>query len=155
MSEIDASLKTNLQGKLFDLALFELVKNYRESFEPLWTRDSWVKFLILLALQAGLSGDQENLEIFIEALGQKVTAKMRRIFFERRLEELGVILMGDPSDKQVLIMPMNSKTKITNKEASQALELVGLQPRTTTDQILWENHESLIAIPWKSPDNKT
>ena len=149
MSAMDGSLKTSLQGKLFDLALLELVKNYRESFEPLWSTDSWVKFLILLALKSGLSGDQKDLEIFVEALGHKVTAKMRRIFFERRLEDLGLVIMADPSEKQVLIIPITSQLQVTHAKASKALELVGLSKKILTDQTLWENHEPLVAIPWK------
>ncbi len=155
MSSIDASLKTNLQGKLFDLALLELVKNYRESFEPLWSTDSWVKFLILLALKSGLSGEQESLELFAEAIGHRVTSKMRRVFFERRLEEQGLLLMADPSEAQVLIMPTAAETEITEQLASDALRLVGLADRTVADPTLWESHDSLLAIPWKFPYKKS
>ncbi len=149
MSESDASLKTHIQGKLFDLALFELVKNYRESFKPLWSTDSWVKFLIFLALRSGLSGEQEAIGIFVKALGNKVTSKMRRVFFERRLEAIGLLVMADPAEKQVLIMPMNPKTNLTKDQAAEAIEAVGLEKRTIPDQTNWKQLDSLIAIPWK------
>ena len=61
--------KIFIQSKVFEFAYSELVRSHRDSFQPLWTVDSWVKVLIWLALNCGLSGDRESLEIFSQALG--------------------------------------------------------------------------------------
>ena len=58
-----------LQGTLVDFALMELIRQHRESFQPLWTVDSWAKLLIWLALNCGLSGERDSLEQFAKALG--------------------------------------------------------------------------------------
>ena len=70
--------QANIQAKIFDFALSELVRNQRESFEPIWTVDSWVKLLIWLSLNCGFSGERESLEIFANALGAPLTIKMRK-----------------------------------------------------------------------------
>ena len=75
--------ETRLQAKVFDFALAELVLEHRTSFDPLWTVDSWVKFLIWMALNCGLSGEKDSLEFFANALGAPLSSRMRRIFFER------------------------------------------------------------------------
>ena len=46
MSAMDQSQQTRIQAKVFDFALGELVRAHRDSFQPVWTVDSWVKFLI-------------------------------------------------------------------------------------------------------------
>ena len=149
MSAIDQSIKTSLQGKLFNLALIELVCNYRESFQPLWSQESWAKFLILLALKCDLSGERESLELFAESLGAKVTSQMRRIFFERRLEKIELRLIADPSDKKVLVMPLKTEAAMSQETVSEALQTVGLSNKTVSDPAQWSRHDALIAIPWK------
>ena len=52
----------NLQATLFDFAIGELVRQHRESFQPLWSADSWAKLLIWLALNCGCSGEREDHE---------------------------------------------------------------------------------------------
>ena len=61
MSAMDDSQAILFQGKLVDFALAELVRQHRDSFQPLWTVDSWAKLLIWMALNCGLSGERESL----------------------------------------------------------------------------------------------
>ena len=58
-----------LQATLVDFALAELVRQHRQSFQPLWSAESWAKLLIWLALNCGCSGDRDSLEAYAEALG--------------------------------------------------------------------------------------
>ena len=57
---MDQFQETSLQARVFDFAIAELVFQHRTGFDPLWTVDSWVKFLIWLALNCGLSGERET-----------------------------------------------------------------------------------------------
>ena len=54
----EAQSNNDLQGALLHFAVQELVRHQREEFEPLWTRESWAKFLIWLALQCGAGVQQ-------------------------------------------------------------------------------------------------
>ena len=58
--------RTSIQAKAFEFALLELIYSKRDSFQPLWSVDSWAKFLIWLSLNCGLSGEKESLEMLIE-----------------------------------------------------------------------------------------
>ena len=82
MSFMDKTQQTAIQAKAFDFALTDLVRRHRESFQPLWTVDSWVKFMIWMTLNCGLSGERETLELFAESLGSVLTSRMRKLFFE-------------------------------------------------------------------------
>ena len=68
-----------LQATLLDFAVLELIRQNRQSFEPLWTVDSWAKLLIWLALNCGLSGERESLERFATALGAPLTLSLIHI----------------------------------------------------------------------------
>ena len=70
-----------LQATLVDFALAELVRQHRESFEPLWSQESWAKLLIWLALNCGCSGDEAGLKTFAEAIGTMQMGRLRRVFF--------------------------------------------------------------------------
>ncbi len=142
--------QTHIQAKLFDFALVELVREHRNSFKPLWTVDSWAKFLIWLTLNCGLSGERESLELFAEALGIRLTTRMRRVFFERTVECLSLRLMADPSDSNVLVMPISGSVLVTSDLAKQALDQVGLLKRVALDEDLWQELDAVIAIPWQS-----
>ena len=50
MNSMDSADATGLQATLFDFSIAELVRQHRESFQPLWTAESWVKLLIWLSL---------------------------------------------------------------------------------------------------------
>jgi hypothetical protein len=140
---------SRLQATLFDFAFAELVRQHRDSFQPHWTAESWAKFLIWLALNCGCSGDQEGLEAFAMALGPVMTGRMRRVFFERELEDLDLQVMADPAEQQVLVLPMGPALGAMDPIAvAQALERVGLVGRITADSSAWQHLDAVVAIPW-------
>ncbi len=140
----------NIQAKMFDFSLSELIRNQRDSFAPLWTVDSWVKFLIWLSLNCGLSGEKDSLENFADALGSHLTIRMRKIFFERVLDSHCLHVMADPADSKVLVMPVGSDVSLNCEAVKEALDILGLFPRVIQDFSQWESHHQLIAIPWNS-----
>ena len=148
MSSMEQISSTSIQAKAFEFALIELIYSKRDSFEPLWSVDSWVKFLIWLSLNCGLSGEKESLELFAKAMGSALTRRMRKIFFERALENLSLHVMADPSEEKVLIMPLSADNKINNDEVVQALENVRLSNKVSLDSAVWERHGSIVSIPW-------
>ena len=140
---------SRLQATLFDFAIAELVRQHRDSFQPLWTAEAWAKFLIWLALNCGCSGEQEGLEAFAVALGPVMTGRMRRVFFERELEDLDLQVMADPAERQVLVLPMGPTLGAMDPVAvAQALERVGLMDRIAADSGAWQQLEAVVAIPW-------
>ena len=141
--------RTSIQAKAFEFALMELIYSKRDSFQPLWSVDSWVKFLIWLSLNCGLSGDKESLELFAKAMGSSLTRRMRKIFFERALEDLSLHVMADPAEAQVLIMPIAIDKTIHNNDIVQALETIGLSEKVSLSSDAWERHDSIVSIPWK------
>ena len=141
---------TRLQATLFDFAIGELVRQHRSSFQPLWSSEAWAKLLIWLALNCGCSGDQPGLEAFAQALGPVVTGRMRRVFFERELEDLDLQVMADPAEQQVLVLPLGPADQVLQPEAiAQALERVGLSERVVADGSRWQRLDALVAIPWR------
>jgi len=148
MSAMEQSQQTHIQAKVFDFALVELVRTHRNSFQPLWTVDSWVKFLIWMTLNCGLSGERENLELFAKSLGFRLTNRMRRIFFERTVESLSLQLMADPSDGKILIMPLNGNDLVTFEQSEKLLDHVKLIDKVQRDQRFWQELDAVVAIPW-------
>lgn len=148
----------SLQGTLFDFAIAELVRQHRQSFPPLWTAESWAKLLIWLALSCGCSGDPRALEAFAAALGPVLTARMRRLFFERELPDLNLRVMADPAEQQVLLLPLEAgadtdgdgAAAIAPERVAAALEAVGLSPLVSSDRGRWQSLEALVAVPWRS-----
>ena len=140
--------RTSIQAKAFEFALLELIYSKRDSFQPLWSVDSWVKFLIWLSLNCGLSGEKESLELFAEAMGSSLTSRMRKIFFERALENLSLHVMADPAEAQVLIMPIALDKRINDNDVVQALDMVGLSDKVSLSSAAWERHDSIVSIPW-------
>lgn len=147
----------SLQGTLFDFAIAELVRQHRQSFPPLWTAESWAKLLIWLALSCGCSGDTRALEAFAAALGPALTARMRRLFFERELPDLNLRVMADPAEQQVLLLPLEpgadsdgAAAAIALERVAAALVAVGLSPLVTDDRGRWQALEALVAVPWQS-----
>ena len=143
---------TKIQAQVFNFALTDLVLNKRDSFQPLWTVDSWAKFLIWMALNCGLSGGRESLEDFADALGPNLTRRMRKIFFERTYEDLGLYLIADPAEKNVLILPITGERAITKDEANKTLESVALIERVVLDRKRWQVLDAVIAIPWHASE---
>ena len=144
---MDSADVTGLQATLFDFAIAELVRQHRQSFQPLWTRDSWVKLLIWLSLNCGCRGDEEGMKQFVEALGPVVTSRMRRVFFERELDDLDLQVMGDPAEQHVLVMPMAPDVPLDLERAEAAVEQVGLQGLVVADQGHWQQLDAVVVIP--------
>ena len=142
--------RTSIQAKAFEFALLELIYSKRDSFQPLWSVDSWVKFLIWLSLNCGLSGDKESLELFAKAMGSPLTTRMRKIFFERTLEDLSLYLMADPADAQVLLMPLSVDKRIDDNDVVQALQRISLSDKVFLSSSAWKRHDSIVSIPWKA-----
>ncbi|MCP9835719.1 MULTISPECIES: protein phosphatase [unclassified Cyanobium] len=148
----------SLQGTLFDFAIAELVRGHRDSFPPLWTAESWAKLLIWLALSCGCSGEARALEAFAAALGPALTARMRRLFFERELPELNLRVMADPAEPQVLVLPLAAGLEadavplglLDPERVAAALQAVGLSTLVTADRRRWQPLEALMAVPWQS-----
>ncbi len=148
MSSMEQISRTSIQAKVFEFALFELIYSKRNSFQPLWSVDSWVKFLIWLSLNCGLSGDRQSLELFANAMGSPLTSRMRKIFFERGLDNLSLHIMADPAEAQVLIMPMDGNEGILDDDIVQALKEIGLSDKVSLSSAGWERHDSIVSIPW-------
>ncbi|WP_320663613.1 protein phosphatase [Prochlorococcus sp. MIT 1223] len=151
---MDKTQQITIQAKAFDFALHELVLCHRESFQPLWTVDSWAKFLIWMALNCGLSGDKQSLQLFADSLGPALTSRIRRIFFERTMENFSVCVMADPAEKNVLIIPLEDKVEISFSEATKALESIAITDFINRDQSQWRVNDGLISIPWLSSESK-
>ena len=138
-----------LQASLFEFAITELVRAHRTSFAPLWTPDSWAKLLIWLALSCGCSGDRQGLEHFAAALGPVLTGRMRRLFFERELEDLNLQVMADPAERQVLLLPLDAAGPAPDPErCAAALERLELAGRVCAERSRWQQLDALIAVPW-------
>ena len=140
-----------LQGTLVDFALLELIRHHRESFQPLWTVDSWAKLMIWLSLNCGLSGDRDSLEHFGAALGERFTSRLRRTFFERELADLELQVLADPAEQQVLLLSQapQDPAVLNRDRVSAALDRVGLNGRVVADRSRWQQLESVVAIPWE------
>ena len=141
-----------LQGTLVDFALLELIRHHRESFQPLWTVDSWAKLMIWLALNCGLSGERDSLEHFAAALGDRITSRLRRTFFERELADLELQVLADPAEQQVLLLSQAPQDlSILNPDrVAAALERVGLSRLVVADRSRWQQLEAVVAIPWNN-----
>ena len=143
---MDSADATGLQATLFDFAIAELVRQHRQSFEPVWSLDSWVKLLIWLSLNCGCQGDEKGMQRFAEALGPTLTTRMRRVFFERELEDLELKLMADPAEHQVLVLPMGPGVPLNLEQAATAIDRVRLTDHVA-DPELWQQMDAVIAIP--------
>ena len=142
---------TALQATLVDFALTELVRQHRDSFPPLWTPESWAKLLIWLALNCGCSSETAALEAFAAALGPALTRRLRRVYFERELNDLNLQLMADPAEQQVLALPLDPLAGRGRPDLDQvalALQQVGLTARVVADRDRWQALEGLWALPW-------
>ena len=140
-----------LQGTLVDFALQELIRQNRESFQPLWTVDSWAKLMIWLSLNCGMSGERDSLEHFAAALGERITSRLRRTFFERELGDLELHVLADPAEQQVLLLSQapQDPTVLNRNRVSEALDRVRLNGRVVADRSRWQQLEAVVAIPWE------
>ena len=140
-----------LQGTLVDFALLELIRQHRESFQPLWSVDSWAKLMIWLSLNCGLSGERDSLERFAAALGERITSRLRRTFFERELADLELQVLADPAEQQVLLLSQapQDPAVLDPERLARALERVELTDLVVADRSRWQQLEAVVAIPWK------
>ncbi|WP_157665492.1 protein phosphatase [Cyanobium sp. NIES-981] len=142
----------SLQGTLFDFAITELVRQHRESFQPLWSAEGWAKLLIWLALNCGCSGDQASLETFAAALGPALRARLRRVYFARELTDLDLQVLADPAEAQALVLPLASGGEpLSLERAAAAVERVGLGAMLSSDRARWRCLEAAVAMPWAQP----
>ena len=149
---MDSADSTGLQATLFDFAIAELVRQHRESFQPLWSVDSWVKLLIWLSLNCGSTGDEAGMTRFVDALGPTLTNRMRRVFFERELEDLDLQVMADPAEQQVLVLPMAPGIPLDLDRAATVIERVQLTDHLVVDRSRWQLLDAVVAIPRKAAD---
>ena len=152
MVSMDSADSTGLQATLFDFAIAELVRQHRESFQPLWSVDSWVKLLIWLSLNCGSTGDEAGMTRFVDALGPPLTTRMRRVFFERELEDLDLQVMADPAEQQVLVLPMGPGIPLDLDRAATVIERVQLTDHLVVDRSRWQLLDAVVAIPRKAAD---
>ena len=140
---------SELQATLVDFALKELVRSHRTSFQPLWSAESWAKLLIWLALNCGCATDPASLETFALALGPSLSQRLRHCFFSRELEDLGLQLLADPADAQVLVQALQPHASGAPDLGSvrQALRRVELEGLVIEEADGWQAHEALVAIP--------
>ena len=144
---MDSADATGLQATLFDFAIGELVRQHRESFQPLWSVDSWVKLRIWMSRNCGCAGEEAGMSRCVEALGPTVTTRMRRVFFERELEDLDLQVMADPAEQQVLVLPMGPGVPLDLDRAAAVIERVQLQDEVLADRGRWQALDAVVAIP--------
>ena len=140
-----------LQATLVDFALGELIRSHRDSFPPPWSRESWAKLLIWLALNCGCGTDPAALEAFANALGDPLARRLRQLFFSRELVDLNLQVLADPCESQVLVQPLEAMGSEAPAEGlvAQALERTGLRRCVVADPARWQRLEALVAIPWR------
>jgi len=148
-SELQAEASA-LQAGLFGFAIDELVRQHRTSFPPLWTVESWAKLLIWLALNSGSSADGAALQRFADALGTPLALRLRRLFFERELEDLNLLIKADPAEPHVLVLPLDPRgaAEVPPGLAAEGLQRTGLEPLVVADRRTWQAAAALVAIPW-------
>ena len=110
------------------------------------------KLLIWLSLNCGCSGDETGMTRFVESLGPTVTTRMRRVFFERELEDLDLQVMADPAEQQVLVLPMGPGAPLDLNCAATLIEQVQLQDHVVADRSRWQQLDAVVAIPRREVD---
>ena len=74
---------------------------------------------------------------------------MRRLFFERELEDLNLQVMADPAERQVLLLPLDAAGPAPDPErCAAALERLELAGRVCAERSRWQQLDALIAVPW-------
>ena len=142
-----------LRASLVDFALAELVHRHRTSFPPPWSVESWAKLLIWLALNSGCPA--ESLAVFATALGPERSSRLRRLFFSRELPELGLRLLADPAEGQVLLLPTEAAgwgagtAEAELERVATALHQVGLSDLVVIEPQLWQRRDGLVVVPFR------
>ena len=85
-----------------------------------------------------------------------LSGRLRRIFFERELHDLGLQVMADPAEQQVLVLPLDGGADraggadtLMQERVAAALERLELQP-LVAEAGRWQKLEALVAIPWRT-----
>ena len=144
-----------LRANLADFALAELVRQHRASFAPPWTIESWAKLLIWMALNSGCAGDTASLEAFASSLGPERSGRLRRLFFSREFEPMGLRLLADPADGQVLVegglsaVADGSDPEPDLEPVATALDAVGLTALVVPDRQRWQRRDGVVVIPFR------
>jgi hypothetical protein len=143
------------QAALLDFALVELVRQHRCSFMPLWSRESWAKLLIWLALNSGCATDRASLEAFALSLGPQRSESLRRVYFSREFEATALRLLADPAEGQVLVQGAGGGAVEAFREdaalepVAAALEAVGLTALVIADRQRWQRRHGGVLIPFR------
>ena len=74
---------------------------------------------------------------------------MRRIFFERELEDLQLRVLADPAEPQVLVLPLGPAGPLDHGRVEAALERLGLLGRVAAEPQRWQQLEAALALPWQ------
>jgi hypothetical protein len=74
---------------------------------------------------------------------------MRRIFFERELEDLQLRVLADPAEPQVLVLPLGPAGPLDHGRVVAALERLGLLARVAAEPQRWQQLEAALALPWQ------
>lgn len=139
----------DLRARLVDLALDDLVRARRTAFAPLWSVESWAKFLIWLALRCGSGPDRKGLEAFATALGEPLSARLRQQFFSREEIDQGLRLLADPAQPEVLLLAIDAAdTAPDHERAAACFRRHGLSDRIDPDPSHWHERQGLLAVPW-------
>jgi hypothetical protein len=74
---------------------------------------------------------------------------MRRLFFQRELEDLNLQLMADPAEQQLLALPLQPGAVVAPdlEKLTIALERLGLTQLVAPRQ-RWQQLEGVVAVPW-------
>jgi hypothetical protein len=137
-----------LQANLAEFAIAELVRSHRGSFAPLWTQESWAKLLIWLALNCGCSGDRAGLEAFAAALPAPLSRRLRQLYFGRERADLGLRLLADPAEADVLVVAEAGAEPLTPERAATALAQADLLEHVVPDREQWRLEARLVRVPW-------
>jgi hypothetical protein len=139
----------DLRARLVDLALDDLVRARRTAFAPLWSVESWAKFLIWMALRCGSGPDREALEAFAMALGEPLSARLRQQFFSREEIDQGLRLLADPAQPEVLLLAIDAAdTAPDHERAAACFRRHGLSDRLDPDPAHWRVQAGVLAVPW-------
>jgi hypothetical protein len=80
---------------------------------------------------------------------------MRRLFFERDLEDLNLRLMADPAEPQALALPLDALAGDPDPQrVAEAVRRVGLAERLMAAES-WRAHEGVMALSWRPGADST
>jgi hypothetical protein len=83
-------------------------------------------------------------------MGAPLALRLRRLFFERELVDLNLLIKADPAEPHGLVLPLDPHraAQVPPGLATEALQRTGLEPLVVADRLAWQQGEALVAIPW-------